>query len=258
MLKEKFDLSGRTALVTGSSRGIGRAIALALAEYGADVIVHGSKDSPQAEEVCSQIQAMGRKTLKLSINLADDGAPRLIFEQARQTFDKIDILVLNASIQVVKSWQEITRQDFELQVNTNFRANLELLQLFAPGMCEHSWGRILIVGSVQQAIPHPLMLVYSGLKSAMLNVAQNLAIQLAPYGVTVNNLAPGVIDTDRNKMFFEDAEILRRTQQMVPLKFIGLPEDCAGAALLLCSEAGRYITGSDLMVDGGWRWARAG
>ncbi len=257
MLKEKFDLSGRTALVTGSSRGIGSAIALGLAEYGADVVVHGSKDSPQAEEVYSQIRAMGRKTLKLTVDLAEDDAPRRIFEQTLQAFGKLDILVLNASVQVVKSFQEITRQDFELQVNTNFRSGLELIQLFAPGMCERKWGRILIVGSVQQAIPHPYMVVYSGLKSAMVNVAQNLAIQYAPFGVTVNNLAPGVIDTDRNKMFFDDPEVLKRTNGKIPLGYVGLPEDCAGAALLFCSEAGRYITGSDLMADGGWRWPRS-
>ncbi len=255
MLKEKFDLTGRTALVTGSSRGIGRAITLALAEYGADVAVHG-RDIPLVEEIAQQVRALGRKTLQLTIDLAEEDAPRRIFEQTRQVFPQLDILVLNASVQIVKPWLEITRQDFELQVNTNFRSSLELMQLFAPGMCERRWGRILIVGSVQQEVPHEEMLVYAGIKSSLLNMVENLSKQLAPYQVTVNNLAPGVIDTYRNKQFFDDPEILRHTQQVIPLGYIGLPEDCAGAALLLCSEAGRYITGADLMVDGGWRWAR--
>jgi NAD(P)-dependent dehydrogenase (short-subunit alcohol dehydrogenase family) len=118
-------------------------------------------------------------------------------------------------------------------------------------MIERKWGRILTIGSVQEAVPHPDMLVYSALKAAQTLMVRNLAKQFAPHGVTINNLAPGVIDTDRSRIRLTEAAYLEKVLCKIPASYIGEADDCAGAALLLCSDAGRYISGQNLFVDGG-------
>jgi NAD(P)-dependent dehydrogenase (short-subunit alcohol dehydrogenase family) len=130
-------------------------------------------------------------------------------------------------------------------------ATLRLIQLCEPAMTARRWGRILTIGSVQQSRPHPDMAIYAASKSAQLNLVPNLARQLAPFGVTINNLAPGVISTDRNADALADAVYAAQVRAKIPAGRFGDPGDCTGAALLLCSEAGRYITGQDLYVDGG-------
>jgi glucose 1-dehydrogenase len=246
-----FSLKGRTALVTGSARGIGKAIALALAEQGADVVVHGYSSPQTTQQVAQQAAACGVRAFAIQADMAEAEGPRLLFEQAIECLGRIDILVPNASVQFRRDWADITRDEFDLQVNVNLRATMELIQLALPGMIERRWGRVLVVGSVQQVRPSPQMLVYAATKAALSNMVRNLAKQVAPYGVTVNNLAPGLIDTDRNIDVLADPESRSRMASRVPAGFIGEPIDCAAAALLLCSEAGRYITAVDLLVDGG-------
>ena len=246
-----FSLAGRTALITGSSRGIGRALALGFAQHGADVAIHCRSTIDRARQVAADVAAAGARSCVVAADLADADAPQALFDGTVAQLDQIDILVLNASLQIRRSWDAITLDDFELQVNVNWRASMALIQLALPGMIERGWGRILTVGSVQQAVPHPQMLVYAGTKAAQENMARNLAKQVAGTGVTVNNLAPGVIDTDRNKAVLSDPAFRKRVEGSIPVNFIGESEDCVGAALLLCSEAGRYITGVDLLVDGG-------
>lgn len=246
-----FNLAGRKALVTGSSRGIGRAIAIALAHAGADVAVHYAAKADEAREVVGQIAAIGATGFPVQANLSEEGAAQHLFTQTVAVLGQIDILVLNASIQIPKNWLTITREDFEKQIAVNFRSNFELLQLAALGMIERHWGRILTIGSVQEKKPNPEMLIYSSLKSAQAAMAMSLAKQLAPNGVTVNNLAPGVIETDRYRERVTTPEIAAKVMAWIPAGSLGQPEDCAGAALLLCSDAGRYITGQNLFVDGG-------
>jgi NAD(P)-dependent dehydrogenase (short-subunit alcohol dehydrogenase family) len=162
-----------------------------------------------------------------------------------------DILVCNASVQIPADWLDVTRADFDKQVAVNWSSTLELCQLAVPAMKTAAWGRILTVGSVQEARPHPHMIVYAGTKCAQTSLVVNLARQLAPHSITVNNLAPGVILTDRNTGRLADAAYARRVLAGIPAGVFGEPSDCAGAALLLCSDAGRYITGQTLFVDGG-------
>jgi NAD(P)-dependent dehydrogenase (short-subunit alcohol dehydrogenase family) len=128
---------------------------------------------------------------------------------------------------------------------------MELMQLAAPAMRERKWGRILTIGSVQEALPHPDMLVYAASKSAQESMTRNLARQLGGCGITVNNLAPGVILTDRNISRLGDEAYRQRVLDLIPTRTFGQPEDCAAAAVLLCSDAGRYINGANLFVDGG-------
>ena len=161
----------------------------------------------------------------------------------------IDILVLNASIEIPEDWQTISRAHFDRQIAVNLRTALELLQALVPPMAARGWGRVLTIGSVQQVMPHPAMMVYAGTKAAQLNWVLNLARQFGGRGVTVNNLAPGAILTARNQeqMQREGAALAQR----IPIGRLGSPDDLVGAALLLCSDAGRYITGGNLYVDGG-------
>jgi NAD(P)-dependent dehydrogenase (short-subunit alcohol dehydrogenase family) len=250
-LPASFDLTGRRALVTGSSRGIGAAIAVALAEAGADVVVHYTGSIDHANEVAARIAAAGRRTGVVQADLgADDGA-RLAHDGAVAVLGGIDILVLNVSIQTKKTWTDFTRTDLDAHYAVNYRSSFELLQFCVPGMVAAGWGRVLTLGSVQEVKPHPEMLVYSSLKHAQSGLALGLAVQLAPHGVTINNLAPGVIHTDRNTAMLSDPVQAAKVRATIPVGFLGESADCVGAALLLCSDAGRYITGQNLFADGG-------
>lgn len=246
-----FDLSGRSALVTGSTRGIGRAIALALAGAGADVAIHGTTRCDQANAVADEVRALGGHATVILKDLSEDDAPQVLLNAVTAAFGKLDILVANASVQIPGPWLEGTREDFDLQMRVNFRCTYELIQLAAPAMQARGWGRILTVGSVQETKPHPDMPVYAATKSAQTSLVRNLARQLAPFGISVNNLAPGVIGTDRNQDRLADEAYKKRVLGWIPANKIGTPEDCAATALLLCSDAAGYLTGQNIYVDGG-------
>ena len=241
-----FSLSGRTALITGSSRGIGAAIAQAFAAAGAKVAVHCAGRMDDARHIAREI---GGCAVQADLG-AIDGAQRC-WTDAIAGLGHVDILVANASIQIPKPWLEASGEDFDRQVQVNLRATWELLRFAAPGMGERGWGRILTIGSVQEAKPNPAMLVYAATKCAQTSMTLALAKQLAPRGVTVNNLAPGVIDTERTRERIVDEAYRQKVMGWIPAGCIGEPQDCVGAALLLCSNAGRYITGQNLFVDGG-------
>jgi len=251
MIDELFNLAGKTALVTGGSQGIGKYISLALAEKGADIIINYRSDDRLAFETQKEIDALGRKCVLIRYDLSKDDASTVLARQVTDAGLQVDILVLNASIQIRKNWYEVTNEEFEIQINTNLRASLFLIKQFYPAMKEKGWGRILTVGSVQQVRPHQQMIIYAASKCAQLSFMKNLAPQFAPYGVTINNLAPGVIATGRNAEVMQDEAYKHLLEKKIPLGYIGKSADCASSALLLCSDAGRYITGADLFVDGG-------
>ena len=246
-----FDLHGKTALVTGSSRGIGRAILLALAEHGAEVILHCRKSCAPAEETMAKLSQMGAKYHAVYADLSKlDGADDL-HRQVEALGLQVDILFLNASVELRREWTEITDEEFDLQMNTNFRSAVKLLQRFVPGMQQRRWGRVITMGSVQQRKPHEAMLIYSASKMALCNAALSLAPQLAPDGVTINNLAPGAVRTDRNAEALSDPAYDEKVRNLIPMKYIGCPEDIAGIAVFMASEESKYMTGQDIYVDGG-------
>lgn len=239
-----FDLTGKTALVTGSSQGIGKAIAECLADYGAKVYIHGTSSVEKCQKVADEI---GKKTYPAIADLSIDGCAEKLYEQT----GNVDILVLNASVQYRKPWNEITSDEFDKQVRVNLKSSFELIQKYSPYMQSQKWGRIVTIGSVQQYKPHKDMAVYAATKSAQMSLVTNLAKQLGADGITVNNMSPGVIATPRNEQALADEEYRSLILKGIPLGFEGTSEDCAGVVLLFCSEAGRYITGTDLIVDGG-------
>lgn len=237
----------KTALVTGSSRGIGRAIAIRLAKDGYDVIVHGAKNSKKAQETVDIIKQNGGSARYIIADLCNPSELDDIIETA----GGVDVLVLNASVQYKKPWREITLDDCRDQINCNFVSSLTLIQAAVPNMQKNGWGRIITIGSVQEVKPHPDMLVYSATKAAQTNMAVSLSLQLAKDGITVNNVAPGVIYTDRNVEALSDPEYAKKVTDSIPVGFYGKPDDCAGVVSLLCSDEGRYITGQNIFVDGG-------
>jgi glucose 1-dehydrogenase len=252
MQREKsFDLTGKVALITGGSEGIGKAISLGLATSGAKVIVNYLSGEDKAIETRNEIEKNEGTCFlfecDISLPEVADKFKAFLTEHKLE----VDILVLNASVQFRKPWEEVGLEEFSTQVNTNLRSSLLLIQALYPGMEKKGWGRILTIGSIQQVRPHPQMIVYSATKSAQVNLVKNLATQLAPNGVTINNLAPGAISTRRNQEVLKDENYKKIVEAKIPLGFVGNPEDCVPMALLLCSDAGRYITGQDIFVDGG-------
>lgn len=237
----------KRALVTGASRGIGRAIAIALAEDGYEVILHCISGIQQAQEVKTIIENAGGKANILTADLRDPVCAKAMTKQ----MGNVDVLVLNVSIQIRKPWQEITLEEANAQINCNFLSSLTLIQEAVPYMETQKWGRIITIGSVQEAKPHPDMLIYSSIKAAQTAMVKSLSLQLAKDGITVNNVAPGVIYTDRNREALADPDYAKKVSDSIPAGFYGEPEDCAGIVSLLCSEKGRYITGQSIFVDGG-------
>jgi glucose 1-dehydrogenase len=247
-----FNLSGRVALVTGTRREIGRAIALALAAHGATIGVHhlGSEEETRdAASVVEEVHGRGADGTAFAADFAGSDAGTRLAAEITTAYGRVDILILNASIEIPEDFQAIGHDSFEWQISVNLRATLDLLQDLVPPMAERGWGRVLTIGSVQQVRPHPAMLVYAGTKAAQLNWVLNLARQFGGRGVTVNNLAPGAIATARNRaqLAVEGAELVRK----IPVGRLGTLDDLVGAALLRCSDAGRYINGANLFVDGG-------
>lgn len=237
----------KRALVTGSTRGIGRAIAIRLAKDGYEVIVHGAGNREKAEETKKIIEENGGKASVLMANLSDMDEVRALGEK----MGDIDALVLNASLQYDTYLETVTPEDMIAHYNCNVVASLMLIQKAVPYMKEQKWGRIVTIGSVNEIKPIPKLMAYSASKCAQTNLALSLAMQLAEYKITVNNVAPGVIYTDRNVAALSDPEYAKKVSSLIPVGFYGTPEDCEGIVSLLCSEGGRYITGQNIFVDGG-------
>lgn len=237
----------KTAFITGSSRGIGRAIAIRLAQDGYKIILHCSKNSAKAEEVKNIIEQNQGCAEIIAFDLTNLEMTKEFCEKVKD----VDVLVLNASLQYRTPWQEITAEACYEQLNCNFVSSMLLIQAVVEHMKKNKWGRIITIGSVQEEKPHPDMLVYAASKAAQTNMMRSLSLQLAKNGITVNNVAPGVINTDRNAAALSDPEYAKKVTESIPIGFYGEPEDCAGIVALLCSDAGRYITGQNIFVDGG-------
>ena len=244
MLKEKFDLSGKTALITGSSRGIGRGIALGLAEYGAKIILHGSRASAQLDESLELANRLSPGAETWIADLSD-------LTQVEMMPRGIDILISNVSIQERMKWEEFDMAEAHKEFEINFFAALRMFQIAYPHMKKNRWGRFISVGSVQEKRPHPSMVSYAASKGALENMVRNIARQVAADGITVNNLCPGVFLTDRNSDALSDPQYGELVKAAIPAHDYAMPEDAAGTALLLASDAGRYITGATIMIDGG-------
>ena len=230
-------------LVTGSTQGIGKAIAAEMCKAGYSVIVHGSNDIDKARTAMNEIGAHEAVVADLSC-----------VEEVRELYKKtgdVDILILNASVQYKETWDCISEENMDKQFTVNVKSTLMLIQMYAPYMKAKGYGRIVTIGSVNQYRQHPELVFYSATKCAVMSLVKNVAKQLAPFGVTVNNVSPGAIATPRNADVHNDDAKRKAVEAIIPVGRFGITDDCTGAVLMLCSDKGSYITGTDILIDGG-------
>ncbi|MBE5751986.1 MAG: SDR family oxidoreductase [Clostridiales bacterium] len=235
----------KSVLITGSTQGIGKALAIAFVKAGYQVCVHCSKDLEKAERVRAEIGAHQAVVCDLS-NMDE-------VNELYQKTGAVDCLILNASVQYKEFWQDITDETFDKQFTINVKSTFKLMQAYYPAMQEKGFGRIVTIGSVNQYRNHSELSVYSATKCAVMKFVEIIAKQVAPFGVTVNNVSPGAIATPRNESVYNDEEKRKAVEKCIPMGRFGTPEDCVGAVLMLCSEQGNYITGTDIIIDGGMR-----
>jgi NAD(P)-dependent dehydrogenase (short-subunit alcohol dehydrogenase family) len=248
-----FDLSGRTAIITGSSRGIGRAIAEAFAEAGARVVI-SSRKQDACDAVAAQINEKvgASRAMAIAANISDKTALQHLVDRTREQFGQIDILVCNAATNPYYGpMAGISDEQFRKIFDNNVLSNHWLITMVSPEMTARRHGAVIIVSSVGGLIASDTIGAYNVSKAADFQLVRNLALELGRQNVRVNAIAPGVIRTDFARALWEDPEAEAALQQAVPLGRIGEPEDIAGTALFLASDAGRYVNGQGIVVDGG-------
>lgn len=248
-----FDLSGQVAVITGSSRGIGRAIALRMAEHGARVVISSRKAEACAAVVAEIDAAHGPgRALALPANISSKAELERLVAQTLATWGRIDTLVCNAASNPYYGPQAgIADEQFRKILDNNIVANHWLISMAAPGMIERRAGSIIIVSSIGGLRGSPIIGAYCISKAADMQLARNLAVEYGPHNVRVNCIAPGLIRTDFAKALWEDEALLTQRMSTTPLRRIGEADEIAGAAVYLASAAGSYMTGQSLVIDGG-------
>lgn len=250
-LEAIFGLKRRTALVTGSSRGIGAAIAEGLAGAGAHVILHGTKTGAAAA-VQERIVKNGGTAEELACDLSAPHAGRNLIEEA-EAIGPVDILVINASAQINATLADLMPEDFAFQVAVNLGSTVDMLQTVLPHMAARKWGRVVSIGSINQLRPKGIVTAYAATKAAQHNLIQSQARDYAKDNVLLNTLAPGLIDTDRNA-HRRDEDPEGWTEYARTLNWMGRagqPEEMVGAAILLSSQACSFMTGESIFLTGG-------
>jgi len=245
-----FDLSGRVAIVTGTSRGLGQAFARALARAGADLVIT-SRSLQSLKPFEEEIAALGRRVVPLELDVRDEASIRQMADAAQAAFGRLDILVNNAGCNVRKRAADVTWDDWNLVLETNLRGSFFASQAVARHMIPRGSGRIINIGSVTTVFGYAGLGPYGASRGGIRQLTMSLADDWGPHGITVNCLAPGWFRTDQNKVMYDDAEWVAYLVDRIPLKRPGKPEDLEGAVVFLASDASAYITGQTLLVDGG-------
>jgi NAD(P)-dependent dehydrogenase (short-subunit alcohol dehydrogenase family) len=244
-----FDLTGRVALITGAGRGIGLAIAKALASAGCAVAIQDI-DEKVAQREADALEKSGASAIALGGDITDVTLADKLVPETVKKLDGLHILINNASVQSSQHWTKLTLAEFDRTMHANLFTPIRLCQVAEPILRKQRWGRIVNVGSIQQLTGNETMLAYAMSKAALENMTIALARDLAGEGVTVNNLAPGYFRTIRNPQLHSPKE-RRKAGSHIPAGRVGEPGDAGGIALVLCSDAGQYITGQTIYIDGG-------
>jgi len=253
MVSGLFDLTGKVAIVTGSSRGIGKASAEALADAGAKVVI-SSRKQDACDEVAAAINAKhGEGTaLAVAASISDKEALRHLVEETRRVFGRVDVLVCNAASNPYYGPLEgIADDQFRKILDNNILSNHWLIQMVAPEMRARREGSIVIVSSIGGLRGSPVIGAYNVSKAADLQLARNYAVEFGPDNVRVNCIAPGLVKTDFARALWEDPERIHATNATTPLRRIGEPEEIAGAVVYLASRASAFMTGQAMVIDGG-------
>ena len=248
-----FDLTGKVAIVTGSTRGIGRASAEALAAHGAKV-VFSSRKQDACDEVAAEINARfgGGTALAVAANISEKAALERLVEETRRTFGRIDVLICNAASNPYYGPLEgIADEQFRKILDNNILSNHWLIQMVAPEMRARREGSIVIVSSIGGLRGSPVIGAYNVSKAADFQLARNYAVEFGPDNVRVNCIAPGLVRTDFARALWEDPERIKVTNATTPLRRIGEPEEIAGAVVYLASKASAFMTGQAMVIDGG-------
>src|SRR5256714_1304417 len=250
MTQNAFDLTGKIALVTGTSRGLGQYLARALAHAGADLVIT-SRDPDALKSFQSEMESLGRKALPLGLDVRDHDSIQAMVQAAVAHYGKIDLLVNNAACNVRNPALEVTWHDWNLILDTNLRGTFFVAQAVARHMIPHKYGRIINIGSVTCVAGYAGLGPYGASRGGVKQLTMSLADDWGVHGITVNCLAPGWFKTEQNAKMYEDEEWVDYLRDRIPLKRPGQPQDLEGAVVFLASDASAYITGQTLLVDGG-------
>jgi len=245
-----FDLSGKVAIVTGTSRGLGQYMARALAKSGADLILT-SRNKDHLLPFEKEISSLGRRAICLELDVRDHASIERMAEEAEKAFGHLDILVNNAGCNVRKPALDVTWDDWNLILDTNLRGSFFVAQAVARRMIPRGYGRIINIGSVTSVAGYAGLGPYGASRGGIRQLTMSLADDWGKYGITVNCLAPGWFRTEQNKVLYENKEWVEYLSDRIPLKRPGQPNDLDAAVVFLAAESSRYITGQTLLVDGG-------
>jgi NAD(P)-dependent dehydrogenase (short-subunit alcohol dehydrogenase family) len=244
-------LEGRVAVITGASKGLGKAMALALAAEGAHLAL-ASRDLAQLNQVAAEIHATGGVAKVFQADVTSEDDVRRLEQDVVAAFGKVHILINNAGINIRKNITDFTLEEWNRVMNTNVTAAFLMCRSFVPHMKGHGYGRILNMTSIMSWVSLPGRTAYSTSKTALLGLTRALALELTQDAITVNGISPGPFGTEMNKPLMENAELNAQFLSNIPLGRWGKVEEIGQLALYLCSEDAGFITGTDILIDGGW------
>ncbi|OGM15708.1 hypothetical protein A2V56_05605 [Candidatus Woesebacteria bacterium RBG_19FT_COMBO_42_9] len=250
-----FDLTGKYAFVTGSSRGIGSGIALALAKQGANVAVNCVTNLEKCDLISNEIKNIGRDSFSTQADVSKKDQVQNIFNQVREKWGRLDILVNNAGVIDYSDFENITEESWDRVLDINLKGQFLCAQEAVKLMKTNNWGRIINIASISSGgvgIGFKSISHYTASKGGVVALTENMAIELAKYGINVNAIAPGAIESDMSNALRSDENLIKETLKNIPKGRIGKPEDIGAAAVFLASNEADYITGTVIYVDGGW------
>ena len=248
---ELFDLSGKAAIVTGTSRGLGQYFARALAKAGADLVIT-SRDISRLTEFKQEIESLGQKALPVQLDVLSQSDIENMVSITMKEYGRIDILVNNAGLNIRRPSTDVSQQDWDTVLDTNLKGSFFCAQAVAKEMIKRKYGRIINVGSCTCVFGMEGIAPYTASRGAILSMTRSLAAEWGKFGITVNVLAPGWFKTAQNAVLYENKEWVEYITNRIPLNRPGLPNDLDGTVIFLASDASEYITGQIILVDGGF------